>query len=46
VMRLFFNEKALGHAFNIGGETEISIKELAELVIAETDSNSKIEMVS
>ena len=46
VMRLFFNEKALGHAFNIGGETEVSIKELAELVIAETGSNSKIEMVS
>ena len=46
VMRLFFNDKALGHAFNIGGETEVSIKELAELVIAETGSNSKIEMVS
>lgn len=46
VMRLFFNDKSLGHAFNIGGETEVSIKELAELVIAETGSNSKIEMVS
>ena len=46
VMRLFFNDKALGHAFNIGGETEVSIKELAELVIAETGSSSKIEMVS
>lgn len=46
VMKLFFNEKAIGHAFNIGGEGEVSIKQLAEMVIAETGSHSTIEMIS
>lgn len=46
VMKLFFNEKAIGHAFNIGGEGEVSIKQLAEMVIAETGSRSTIEMIS
>ena len=45
VIRLFFNEKAEGQVFNIGGEEEVSIHQLAELVIAETNSNSKIEYV-
>jgi UDP-glucose 4-epimerase len=45
VMKLFFNDKAIGHAFNIGGEGEVSIKQLAEMVIAETGSSSKIEMI-
>ena len=45
VMKLFFNEKAIGHVFNIGGEGEVSIRQLAEMVIAETKSSSKIEMI-
>lgn len=45
VMKLFFNEKAIGHAFNIGGEGEISIKQLAKMVITETGSTSKVEMI-
>jgi len=43
VLKVFFEDKALGHAFNIGGEEEISIKALAERVIALTNSSSKIE---
>ncbi len=46
VSRLFFNEKTFGHAFNIGGEGEISIKELAIKVIEMTGSKSNIRFVS
>ena len=45
VVKLFMSERALGHAFNIGGEGEISIKNLAEKVIAMTGSTSSIEHV-
>jgi len=45
MMSVYFDDKALGDVFNIGGEGEITIKALAELVIAETGSSSKIEMV-
>jgi len=37
--------RPLGHAFNIGGEEEISMKSLAERVIAVTGSSSTIEFV-
>lgn len=43
VLKIFFDDKALGHAFNIGGEEEISIKELAMRVISVTKSLSSIE---
>ena len=43
VIKIFFDDKALGHAFNIGGEEEISIKELAMRVISVTNSSSRIE---
>ena len=43
VVKVFFEDKALGNAFNIGGEEEISITELAKRVIALTNSTSKIE---
>ena len=43
VLKIFFEEKALGNAFNIGGNEEISIKDLAKRVIALTNSASKIE---
>jgi UDP-glucose 4-epimerase len=45
MMSVYFDDRALGDVFNIGGEGEISIKGLAELVIAETNSSSMIEMV-
>jgi UDP-glucose 4-epimerase len=45
VLKVFFDDKALGHAFNIGGEEEISMKALAERVIAVTNSSSTIEFV-
>lgn len=45
IMSVYFDDRALGDVFNIGGEGEISIKGLAELVIAETGSSSIIEMV-
>ena len=43
VLKIFFDDKALGHAFNIGGEEEVSIKELAMRVISVTNSSSSIE---
>ena len=45
MLRVFFETSAESQAFNIGGEGEITIKELAELVIAETKSSSQIEMI-
>jgi UDP-glucose 4-epimerase len=46
VVKVFFDERAEGQTFNIGGEEEVSIKELAERVIKLTGSNSQIEYVS
>jgi UDP-glucose 4-epimerase len=43
VLKIFFEDKALGNAFNIGGKEEISITDLAKRVIALTNSASKIE---
>jgi len=43
VLKIFFDDKALGNAFNIGGKEEISITDLAKRVIALTNSASKIE---
>jgi UDP-glucose 4-epimerase len=45
VLKIFFDDKALGHAFNIGGEEEVSIKELAMRVISVTNSSSSIEFL-
>jgi UDP-glucose 4-epimerase len=46
VFAIFNNEQAEGQAFNIGGEEEVSIRELAERVIKVTGSSSRIEYVS
>ena len=46
VMRLFLSSQAIGEAFNIGGEGEISIKDLAQKVIDITGSKSKIKYIS
>jgi UDP-glucose 4-epimerase len=43
--RIFFDPKHEGEAFNIGGEGEVSIAELAQIVIEECGSSSAIEMI-
>jgi UDP-glucose 4-epimerase len=45
MMSVYFDDRALGDVFNIGGEGEVTIKALANMVISETGSSSKIEMV-
>lgn len=45
VLKVFFDDKALGHAFNIGGEEEVTMTQLAKRVIAVTKSSSSIEYV-
>jgi UDP-glucose 4-epimerase len=46
VLRLFLSSEAIGEAFNIGGEGEISIKDLAQKVIDITGSKSEIKYIS
>lgn len=46
VLALFKKEGAEGQAFNIGGEEEVTISELAERVVRVTGSSSRIEYVS
>ena len=45
VLRLFFDDRALGEAFNIGGEEELTIGELAKRVISNVGSSSTLQMV-
>jgi UDP-glucose 4-epimerase len=45
MMRVFFDDRALGQAFNIGGNGEVTISRLAEIVLEETGSQSQIEYV-
>ncbi|MGA0914663.1 MAG: GDP-mannose 4,6-dehydratase [Candidatus Nanopelagicaceae bacterium] len=45
MMRVFFDDRALGQAFNIGGNGEVTISRLAEIVLEETGSKSQIEYV-
>ena len=45
VLRLFFDDRALGEAFNIGGEEEVTIGELAKRVISNVGSSSTLQMV-
>jgi len=45
LVRLQKNETARGEIFNIGGTEEISILELARLVVATLDSRSPIELI-
>lgn len=45
VLKVFFDDKALGHAFNIGGEEEVTMTQLAERVLSVTQSSSTIEYV-
>ena len=43
VFALLDTEKSIGEVFNVGGTGEITIKELAQKVIAATDSKSEIK---
>jgi UDP-glucose 4-epimerase len=42
VLLLAGNNKSIGEVFNIGGKGEITILDLAELIIKQTNSNSEI----
>ena len=42
ILALAVNDKTIGEVFNIGGEGEISILELAKLIIKQTNSKSEI----
>ena len=46
VLALSENDKTVGEVFNIGGKGEISILELAKLIINKTDSKSDITFTS
>lgn len=45
IFSLLSNDKSIGEVFNIGGQGEITIKELAEKVIAQTNSKSEIQYI-
>ncbi len=46
ITRLIAHEGAFGNVFNLGGEEEVSINELAQRVIAAAGSSSEIERIS
>ena len=46
VMALLETDKSIGEVFNIGGAGEVTIKDLAEKVIANTGSKSEIQYIS
>lgn len=46
VLLLVENEKSIGEVFNIGGRGEITILELAKLIIDQTNSKSKINFIN
>ena len=45
IMKSFFNNEAEGEVFNIGGEEEVTISELAKMVIQETNSDSELVFI-
>lgn len=45
ILKIFFDDRAIGNAFNIGGEEEVTIKQLAQRVKSITDSRSDIEFI-
>jgi UDP-glucose 4-epimerase len=42
ILALAINDKTVGEVFNIGGKGEISILELAKLIIKQTNSKSEV----
>ena len=45
IFALLATEKSIGEVFNIGGQGETNIKELAEKVITQTNSKSQLEYI-
>jgi UDP-glucose 4-epimerase len=45
LMQLIQNDRTIGEVYNIGGQGEISILNLAKEVISQTGSKSKIELL-
>jgi UDP-glucose 4-epimerase len=45
IIMLVSNEKSIGEVFNIGGKEEISILDLAKLIVVLTNSRSKINFI-
>ena len=45
VFALLDTEKSIGEVFNIGGQGEITIKDLAQKVIAQTNSKSELQYI-
>ncbi len=46
LLKLYSNDHSIGQTFNVGGISEISITELANLVIRLTNSGSKVEYIN
>ena len=45
LLKLVATEKTINEVYNVGGTGEITIKQLAETIIKQTNSNSKIEYI-
>jgi UDP-glucose 4-epimerase len=45
LLKLVATEKTINEVYNVGGTGEITIKQLAETIIKQTSSNSKIEYI-
>ena len=45
VFALLDTEKSIGEVFNIGGQGEVTIKDLAQKVIAQTNSKSELQYI-
>jgi UDP-glucose 4-epimerase len=45
LLQLVANDKTINEVYNVGGTGEITIKNLAETIIKQTNSNSKIEYI-
>ena len=46
LLQLVATEKTVNEVYNVGGSGEITIKQLAETIVNQTNSNSKIEYIS
>ena len=46
ILGLSFEDRSIGEVYNVGGEKEISINFLANKIVAQIGSTSKIEYIS
>jgi UDP-glucose 4-epimerase len=46
IMEIIKNDRTIGEVFNIGGEKEISLTDLAKLIVSKTKSTSRITYVT